>query len=466
MPDHLDSESKLWTDDLEVCVQTGAGFATNQLYREDGVRNNESSYKFRDRSFHIKVDENTCLYAICSGHNGSKVAHLAIQRIAAEIAFWGLNEQSNEEEVKEVLRQTFITVEKTYLETIDVLLARKTSLQYEIPDGISQYEISQKYKSILDELKRINEELSVGSSVVLALICHKKLYISNIGNCRALLCKSDTNNVLRVVQLSVDHNLYNEDEILRLCQLGLDPHALRQAPLSCTRCIGSYMNKAGYRDCDFLSGASAEPVISQPEIVGAIPVDDTCSFLILMSSGLCKTLQEIFTTEVSQVNKEVIQLAVEQLRTQSTLAGVAQSVVHKILQYHHDFYMEHVQERGSEEVPLPYTRLDDITLLIRNFNFVMPKSSKRGAVRFNSIVREHSANNSIIFSDSNTLSSTNTSQYINTNSSTSSYSDTNQSSRYRREQEKIRPYVCFAEYYKNVEEAKKKGTLPPGIDFD
>lgn len=390
---------------------------------------------------------------------------MAIQRIAAEITFGGITGKSNEEEVKEVLRQTFITVEKTYLETIDSLLARKTFRQYEIPEGISQYEISQKYKNILDELKQINEELSVGTSVVIALICHKKLYIANIGNCRALLCKNDANNVLRVVQLSVDHNLYNEDEILRLCQLGLDTQALRQAPLSCTRCIGSYMNKTGYRDCDFLSGASAEPVISQPEIVGAIPVDDTCSFLILMSGGLCKTLQEIFSTEVSQVNKEMIQMAVEQFRTQSTMAGVAQSVVHKIVQFHHDLYMEHVQERGSGETPLPFTRRDDITILIRNFNFVMPKFNKRGAVRFNSVVREHSANNSIIFTD-NTLSSTNTSQYINTNSSTSSYSDTNQGSRYRREQEKISPYVDFSEYYRNVEEAKKNGTLPPGIDFD
>uniref|UniRef100_A0A1B0EYZ2 Uncharacterized protein n=1 Tax=Phlebotomus papatasi TaxID=29031 RepID=A0A1B0EYZ2_PHLPP len=383
MPDHLDSESKLWTDDLQVCAQTGAGFATNQQYREDGARNNEASFKFRDRSFHIKVDENTSLYAICSGHNGSKVAHLAIQRIAAEIAFGGISGKSNEEEVKEVLRQTFITVEKTYLETIDSLLAKKAFRQYEIPEGISQYEISQKYKNILDELKQINEELSVGTSVVIALICHKKLYIANIGNCRALLCKNDANNVLRVVQLSVDHNLYNEDEILRLCQLGLDTQALRQAPLSCTRCIGSYMNKSGYRDCDFLSGASAEPVISQPEIVGAIPVDDTCSFLILMSGGLCKTLQEIFSTEVSQVNKEMIQMAVEQFRTQSTMAGVAQSVVHKIVQFHHDLYMEHVQERGSGETPLPFTRRDDITILIRNFNFVMPKFNKRGAVRLN-----------------------------------------------------------------------------------
>lgn len=64
---------------------------------------------------------------------------------------------------------------------------------------------------------------------MLALIYNSKLYICNIGNCRALLCKNDLNNVLRVVQLSVDHNLYNEDEVLRLHQLRLDVAALKQS---------------------------------------------------------------------------------------------------------------------------------------------------------------------------------------------------------------------------------------------
>lgn len=44
-----------------------------------------------------------CLYAICSGQNGHKVADLAIQRITAEILFGQLN-NCTPEEVKEVLR--------------------------------------------------------------------------------------------------------------------------------------------------------------------------------------------------------------------------------------------------------------------------------------------------------------------------------------------------------------------------
>lgn len=131
-------------------------------------------------------------------------------------------------------RQAFISVERGYLDSIDSILAQKAMLQCEL-EGISQYEISREYQDIINQLNTINHRLSVGSSIVLALIHYSRLYICNIGSCRALLCKNDTNNVLRVVQLSVDHNLNNEDEILRLCQLGLDIQSFRQC--KCFYCL-------------------------------------------------------------------------------------------------------------------------------------------------------------------------------------------------------------------------------------
>lgn len=52
-----------------------------------------------------------------------------------------------------------------------------------------------------------------------------------MGDTRALLCRTDDNAVLRVVQLTVDHSLNNEDELLRLQQLGLDVNKLRNGEL-------------------------------------------------------------------------------------------------------------------------------------------------------------------------------------------------------------------------------------------
>lgn len=171
------------------------------------------------------------------------------------------------------------------------------------------------------------------------------------------------------------------------------------APFLSTRCIGCYIGKAGYKDSSYLSGASSEPVISQPEIVGPIAVDESCRFLVLMSGGLCKTLRDIYSNETSIVNREIVQMIVEQVshtahfpldnwigmynylchlnfffflsgkqfRTQSTLSGVSQSAIHKIVQLHHDTYMRQVEEAAFQS-------REDITLLVRNFNFPMPNA--------------------------------------------------------------------------------------------
>lgn len=142
----------------------------------------------------------------------------------------------------------------------------------------------------------------------------------------------------------------------------------RLAPFATTRCIGSYAGKGGYKDCAFLSDAVSEPITAQPEIVGAIPMDESCRFIILMSGGLCSTLHDIFDGPPSQVNKEIVQMLVEEFRSQSTLMGVAQATVNKVVQQHHDLYMldDHTTKKR-----------EDITLLVRNINFPMPNAIQR-----------------------------------------------------------------------------------------
>lgn len=94
--------SKSWTDDLPVCKLSGTGFSTNQIYREDGNRQEE--HPFEDRSYHCKFDENSYLYGVFDGHEGSKAADFCFQRLAAEILFGQLTGKKSDEEVKEVLR--------------------------------------------------------------------------------------------------------------------------------------------------------------------------------------------------------------------------------------------------------------------------------------------------------------------------------------------------------------------------
>lgn len=113
--------------------------------------------------------------------------------------------------------------------------------------------------------------------------------------------------------------------------------------------------------------------MSCPEIVGAIPLNESCRFLLLMSQGLCNTLNDIFNGDANLVNKEIVAMAVEQFRVQSTLMGVSQSAVHKVVQLHHDSYMLQVEETASSI----FKQRDDITLLVRNFNYPLPNAIQK-----------------------------------------------------------------------------------------
>ncbi|XP_015513997.1 TGF-beta-activated kinase 1 and MAP3K7-binding protein 1 [Neodiprion pinetum] len=454
-----------WTDDLPVCKQSGVGFSTNQIYREDGGR--QEDHPFEDRSFHCRYDDSTFLYGVFDGHEGTKAATFALQRMAAEILLGQLSGKSTDEEVKEVLRQAFITVERGYLDSIGDILAERASLQFDIPDGLNSYETYQKFPYLVDKLSSLNSELSAGTSAVVALVYGGRLYVANVGDSRALLCRTDSNQVLRVVQLSVDHDLRNEDELLRLSQLGLDIDSVKQGShlgnQENTRCLGNYLVKGGYREFEELASASTEPIIAEPEIHGGIELDDSCRFLLLMSRGLYKSLEE--ATGTDQVNKELAQMAVEQFRVQSTLTGVAQAVVDKIVRIHHDVNMSNSQNT------LTTGKRDDITLLVRNFNFPLPnvlKSPTIQSVRFNPDVQTVPVP-SRMDNDYYSSSGTNTSDQQNCDTSTTETSTTSDmyppGGKPVNRDTKIKPYVDFSEYFKTVEKRREEGTLPEGINF-
>jgi len=76
------------------------------------------------------------------------------------------------------------------------------------------------------------------------------------GCCRALLCRRGTEDQLRVIQLTADHNLDNDDELKRLSQLGIDAEKVRWtgrlAGHFYTRSIGDFHIKNDYRDIDMI----------------------------------------------------------------------------------------------------------------------------------------------------------------------------------------------------------------------
>jgi len=111
---------------------------------------------------------------------------------------------------------------------------------------------------------------------------------------------------------------------------------------------------------------------------------------------------------------------------------------------------------------------DDITLLVRNFNFPLPhalKSPTSQSVRFNPVVQTAP----ISVPDNEELLSTSTDitdNNIDTSTTETSTSDLYPAgARMAERNARIKPYVDFSEYYENVEKRRKEGTLPEGIDF-
>ena len=85
---------------------------------------------------------------------------------------------------------------------------------------------------------------------------HYALFFFLLGDTRAFMCKTGADNVLRVIQLSYDHTINDPGEQSRLKQAGLDVDKIqvlrRVANSDCTRCIGDYHVKGGYKDNDVL----------------------------------------------------------------------------------------------------------------------------------------------------------------------------------------------------------------------
>lgn len=117
-------------------------------------------------------------------------------------------------------------------------------------------------------------------------------------------------------------------------------------------------------------------MIAEPHVSGGYPVDESSSFLLIMSDGLYHALQD--ATETATVNTEVAQMVAKEFNVQTTLNGVAQACVDKVVRIHHDSFMT-----GTPNVKALCHKRGDITLMVRNFNYFLPNSigTPTGGVR-------------------------------------------------------------------------------------
>ncbi|XP_057304609.1 TGF-beta-activated kinase 1 and MAP3K7-binding protein 1-like [Hydractinia symbiolongicarpus] len=355
-----------WTDDLPVCKQSGVGYQTNHLYRAGGDRGEVSDYE--DRSFHFQCPDDCYLYGIIDGHGGFKVAEFAVQKLPAELLLGQLKDDYADREVCAKLQEAFEGVAKGFVDDlINDALMEKMNLEEQMPERMNQGEAFRRFPTLFQRLQELDVQISGGCSAVIALIHKSRLYVANVGDARAVLCRLDENSGEQgVVQLSTDHTISSNSELRRLDSLGLDIEKLQVSGLlTVTRSLGDWALKGGYKNIAELSSAKEEPILSTPSVHGGEQIDASMQFLFMMSEGVYKAYQEATGTPPEQVNNNIAFMVGESIMKQTTIKGVAQSVVDQICLLHSEQYLKSQHKTCIKR--------EDMTLLVRLFSAELGK---------------------------------------------------------------------------------------------
>lgn len=102
-----------------------------------------------------------------------------------------------------------------------------------------------------------------------------------------------------------------------------------------------------------------------------------------MSDGLYQALTDATGTEM--VNGDIAKMVAQEFSQQTTLTGVAQAVVDRVVRIHHDTFMT-----GNEVQKSVCQKRDDITLLVRNFNYPLSVHSPSSVRSISSPSHHHS----------------------------------------------------------------------------
>ena len=345
----LEQNLTSWTDDVPTCKDSGVGSCWNEMHRKDGRR--AQIHDFEDRSFRFHREEyNLCLYGVFDGYDGAHVADYIMKRLPAELVLGQIVPDVPDEQIKELIKQAFISIDKEYFGSIGEKLAARMVMRSE--------NIRPEQHSLLAELEQF---VRSGCSATIAVVISNKIFIANTGDCQAFLCYTDDSAAgdddLTVTPVSVDHTLDNEDEALRLHHLGLH---LTDADMSVgsqryTRCFGNYLVKGGYKESPGLSECREDPVIAEPEIQGPVTVTDNLQMLIITTRSL---IQAVRTFSDDPPQQELCHLLMHHLTHQPSvsLSSVVQSTL--------DHIVRRMEDTVREDSII---KREDMTLLVRCF---------------------------------------------------------------------------------------------------
>lgn len=335
-------------------------------------RNFDQSRTIREHNLHQNfayLCEDHYVYGVLTGFESieavryytsvlSSVLSQNIQKLASQrkqSLLTTTNSQQIDQSYSQLLTDAFATVEEQFQRLKADALSEKAVLDYEL-----QGNLPENYPIFNDRIKELSTQLSAGLSAVVAFIHERRLYIANIGDTRAILCRrvlgEDGEGCIVSSTLSVTHDLDNLSELRRLGQLGLNTNAIRQkreiGNMMLTRCLGNLWLKKFYKDYADLADATDDPIIATPDIT-TFALDESCLFLILASSSLLEALAE--ATSKKDITEDLVKMVNEEFQNCQQPSDVAQAVVNQIRQLHYSGYGQ-----------TTCRQIEDITLLVRD----------------------------------------------------------------------------------------------------
>ena len=123
--------------------------------------------------------------------------------------------------------------------------------------------------------------------------------------------------------------------------------------------------KGGFKEVDLLSKAVDDPVIAEPEIVDGFQIQLHHLFLLVYSKPLANCMETVMKSRImekpssTEVSTELCKLTLEQFSENTTVSGVAQSVVDKVVRMHREVFET---SPGKENLNRSYVWFDDFNI--------------------------------------------------------------------------------------------------------
>ncbi|RNA37902.1 TGF-beta-activated kinase 1 and MAP3K7-binding 1-like isoform X1 [Brachionus plicatilis] len=243
--ENLTKKYSKWTDaikrDSKYC---GIGTVNNRVKIQHG-QILEQPCEDRSFSFELK-DGEIYAYAVIDGFNGTWVVDFLEQFLLSNLYFDHLSDLSikSNEEINDLLIKEFFDAERYLSEQSQETLAKRASINIHLANLNKR---CPEYAEKIEELKMLNDDLTIGAYAVVSLIVNDRLFVTNLGTSHCFVCVYDkSNREKKVITLETEHSLRNLSEIQRLINLKADvkEYDYDSSPsIKHSRCFGDFYSK-------------------------------------------------------------------------------------------------------------------------------------------------------------------------------------------------------------------------------